>query len=50
MPSEKAITNHIQPGCSEPAMVGAFVSMEKSYLPVWRRPRIKGYPLKCAQL
>jgi hypothetical protein len=36
MPSEKAITNRLKPGCVEPAMVGAFRSMEKSYLPVWQ--------------
>jgi hypothetical protein len=36
MPSEKAITNPIKPGCAEPAMVDAFRSMEKSYLPAWK--------------
>jgi len=36
LPSEKAITNPIKPGCSEPSIVNAFVKMEKSYLPVWQ--------------
>lgn len=36
MPSEKAITNRIKPGCAEPAIVGGFKQMEKSYLPVWQ--------------
>jgi neutral ceramidase len=36
MPSEKAITNRIKPGCAEPSMVDAFTKMEKSYLPVWQ--------------
>jgi hypothetical protein len=35
MPSEKAITNRIKPGCAEAAIVGAFKQMEQSYLPVW---------------
>jgi len=35
-PSEKAITNAIKPGCSEPAIVGGFVQLEKSYLPIWQ--------------
>lgn len=35
MPSEKAITNRIKPGCAEPAIVGSFKQMEQSYLPVW---------------
>jgi hypothetical protein len=35
MPSEKAITNRIKPGCAEPALVDAFKQMERSYLPVW---------------
>ena len=37
MPSEKAITNRIKPGCAEPSMVDAFTKMEKSYLPVWQQ-------------
>jgi hypothetical protein len=36
MPSEKAITNRIAPGCAEPGMVDAFDKLEKSYLPVWQ--------------
>ncbi len=36
LPSEKAITNRLKPGCAEPAMVGAFQQMEKSYMPVWQ--------------
>jgi hypothetical protein len=36
MPSEKAITNRIKPGCAEPGMVEAFTKMEKDYLPVWQ--------------
>jgi hypothetical protein len=36
MPSEKAITNRIKPGCAEPSMVEAFTRMEKDYLPVWQ--------------
>ena len=36
LPSEKALGNPIKPGCAEPAMVGEFQSMMKSYLPVWK--------------
>ena len=36
MPSEKAITNRIKPGCVEPSMVNAFTTMEKNYLPVFQ--------------
>ena len=36
MPSEKAITNRLKPGCAESSMAGAFLSMEKSYLAVWQ--------------
>jgi len=36
LPSEKAITNRLKPGCAEPAMVGALLDMEGSYLPTWQ--------------
>ena len=36
MPSEKAITNSIKPGCAEPAIIDAFTNMEKTYLPIWK--------------
>ena len=34
LPSEKAITNRLKPGCAEPSMIGGFQQMMKSYLPV----------------
>ncbi len=34
MPSEKAITNRLKPGCAEPAMINAFRGMMQQYLPV----------------
>lgn len=36
MPSEKAITNRLKPGCAEPAMVGGFRQLEDKYLPLWQ--------------
>lgn len=36
LPSEKAVGNRIKPGCAEPAMIGAFKSMETQYLPIWK--------------
>lgn len=36
LPSEKALTNRIKPGCAEPAMINAFRGMMHRYLPVWK--------------
>ena len=36
LPSEKAVGNRLKPGCAEPAMVGEFQTMMKSYLPIWK--------------
>jgi neutral ceramidase len=36
LPSEKAITNRLKPGCAEPAILDGFQQMMKSYLPVWQ--------------
>jgi neutral ceramidase len=36
LPSEKAVGNRLKPGCAEPAMVGEFQNMMKSYLPIWK--------------
>jgi hypothetical protein len=36
MPSEKAITNPIKPGCAEPSMVDAFKKLETTYLPIYQ--------------
>jgi hypothetical protein len=36
LPSEKAITNRIKPGCAEPAMINAFRDMMEKYMPVWK--------------
>lgn len=37
LPSEKAITNALRPGCAEPAMVEAFDAMAADYLPLWKK-------------
>ena len=39
LPSEKAVGNRLKPGCAEPAIVGEFQAMMKSYLPVWQAAR-----------
>lgn len=39
LPSEKAITNRIAPGCAEPAMIEGFRAMMESYMPVWNAAR-----------
>ncbi len=36
LPSEKAITNRLAPGCAPGAMVDAFRRLEEQYLPVWK--------------
>ncbi len=36
LPSAMAANNRIKPGCAEQAIVGAFVELEKQYLPIWR--------------
>jgi hypothetical protein len=36
LPSAMAANNRIKPGCAEQAIVGAFVELEKLYLPIWK--------------
>jgi neutral ceramidase len=36
LPSQMAAGNRLKPGCAEPAMIGAFKSMESQYLPIWK--------------
>jgi neutral/alkaline ceramidase-like enzyme len=36
LPSAMAANNRIKPGCAEQALVGAFVELEKQYLPIWK--------------
>ena len=36
LPSAMAANNRLKPGCAEPAIAGAFVDMEKEYLPIWK--------------
>lgn len=36
LPSEKALTNRLKPGCAEPALIDAFHGMMEAYLPVWK--------------
>ena len=35
LPAAMAVNNRLKPGCAEPAIVNAFVDMEKQYLPIW---------------
>ena len=36
LPAAMAANNRLKPGCAEPAIVGAFVDLEKQYLPIWK--------------
>lgn len=36
LPSEKALTNRLKPGCAEPALIGAFHDLMTQYLPIWK--------------
>ena len=36
LPAAMAVNNRLKPGCAEPAIVDAFVNLEKQYLPIWK--------------
>ena len=36
LPAAMTVNNRLKPGCAEPAIVDAFVDLEKRYLPVWK--------------
>jgi hypothetical protein len=36
LPSAMAANSRIKPGCAEQAIVGAFMELEKQYLPIWK--------------
>jgi neutral ceramidase len=36
LPAAMAVNNRLKPGCAEPAIVDAFVGLEKQYLPLWK--------------
>ena len=37
IPVSETRSNRLKPGCAEPAIIGGFQSMQKSYLPVWQK-------------
>jgi hypothetical protein len=39
LPAAMAVNNRLKPGCAEPAMVDAFLGLEKQYLPIWKLAR-----------